>query len=204
VSFPGFVPAEKQRGGGVRGLRHLALAPEKVDPTASRGRRDFLRRAGSVLLLVAAGGGALGEVLRRGQEAALAAAIARGDPVPGVALGAVAGPAFPVVDPSFTHGIGARPEATPPPALYVVSSEVRSPRVDPAAWHLTIGGLVDTPLTLSYAELRSMTSVEQASTLTCIRTKLVVASLAPACGVAFACAHCWMRLAFLARLWPSF
>jgi len=153
-------------------LRHLALAPEKVDPSASRGRRDFLRRAGSVLLLVAAGGGALGEVLRRGQEAALAAAIARGDPVPGVALGAVAGPAFPVVDPSFTHGIGARPEATPPPALYVVSSEVRSPRVDPAAWHLTIGGLVDTPLTLSYAELRSMTSVEQASTLTCISNEV--------------------------------
>ena len=44
--------------------------------------------------------------------------------------------------------------------------------MDPAAWHLTIGGLVDTPLTLSYAELRSMTSVEQASTLTCISNEV--------------------------------
>src|SRR5438128_6288939 len=72
-------------------LRHLALAPEKVDPSASRGRRDFLRRAGSVLLLVAAGGGALGEVLRRGHESALAAGVARGDPAPGVTIRAVTG-----------------------------------------------------------------------------------------------------------------
>jgi DMSO/TMAO reductase YedYZ molybdopterin-dependent catalytic subunit len=125
-----------------------------------------------VLLLVAGGGGALGEVLRRGQETTLARAIARGDPVPGVALGAVAGATFPAVDPSFTPGIGARSEATPAPSLYVVSSEVRSPRVDPTAWRLNVGGLVDRPLTLSYADLRSLTSVEQASTLTCISNEV--------------------------------
>src|SRR5207245_4541903 len=85
-------------------LRHLALAPETVDPSASRGRRDFLRRVGSVLLLVAAGGGALGEVLRCGLEATLAAAIGSGDPVPGLSLGDVAGSSLPAVGPSFLLG----------------------------------------------------------------------------------------------------
>jgi DMSO/TMAO reductase YedYZ molybdopterin-dependent catalytic subunit len=153
-------------------LRHISAAPQQLEPSADRGRRNFLWRAGSALLFVAAGGGALGEVLRRAQETALAEAIARGDTVPGAALGAVAGLSFPVFDPSFTPGVGARPEATPPPALYVVSSEVRSPRVDPTNWRLTISGLVDRPLTLSYAELQSMTSVEQASTLTCISNEV--------------------------------
>jgi DMSO/TMAO reductase YedYZ molybdopterin-dependent catalytic subunit len=153
-------------------LRHLGPAPEHVEPSADRSRRNFLRRAGSVLLLIAASGGALGEVLRRGQDTALAEAIARGDPVPGVALGSDATITFPVVDPSFAPGIGARPEATAPSALYVVSSEVRSPRVDPASWQLTVSGLVVAALKLTYADLRSMTSIEQPSTLTCISNEV--------------------------------
>lgn len=141
---------------------------------ASPGRRNLLRLSATVLLAVAAGGGVIGELLRRSQETALAQAIARGDPVPGVSLGAVASAAsaFPVPDPGFQPGLGMRPEATPPPALYVVSSEVRSPNVQVADWRLTFGGLVNTPLTLTYADLRSMDPVNQPSTLTCISNEV--------------------------------
>jgi DMSO/TMAO reductase YedYZ molybdopterin-dependent catalytic subunit len=114
----------------------------------------------------------IGELLRRSQEAALAQAIARGDPVPDVPLPTDASPAFPVADPSFQLGPGMRPEATPPPALYVVSSEVRSPNVDATVWRLTLGGLVNKPLSLSYAELRSLDRVDQPSTLTCISNEV--------------------------------
>jgi DMSO/TMAO reductase YedYZ molybdopterin-dependent catalytic subunit len=114
----------------------------------------------------------IGELLRRSQEAALAQAIARGDPVPGVPLPTDASAAFPVADPSFQPGLGMRPEATPLPALYIVSSEVRSPNVDATAWRLTLDGLVNSPLSLSYAELRSLGRVDQPSTLTCISNEV--------------------------------
>jgi DMSO/TMAO reductase YedYZ molybdopterin-dependent catalytic subunit len=113
-------------------------------------------------------------LLRRSQETALAEAIARGEPVPGVPLPIVASQAavFPLSDPGFQPGLDVRTEETPPPALYIVSSEVRSPSVDLAGWRLTIGGLVNSPLSLSYAELRSMDRVDQPSTLTCISNEV--------------------------------
>jgi hypothetical protein len=49
---------------------------------------------------------------------------------------------------------------------------VRSPSVDVANWRLAIGGLVKSPLTLSYAALRSMDRVDQPSTLTCISNEV--------------------------------
>jgi hypothetical protein len=70
---------------------------------ASSGRRNLLRLSATVLLAVAAGGGVIGELLRRSQETALAQAIARGDPVPGVSLGAVASAASAFPCPILAH-----------------------------------------------------------------------------------------------------
>jgi DMSO/TMAO reductase YedYZ molybdopterin-dependent catalytic subunit len=148
------------------------MAPTPVPPTrpANPARRNFLGLTATILVAVAAGGGVIGELLRRAQETALAQAIAHGDPVPGAPLATEANraAAFPVPDPGFQPGPGTRPEATPLSALYVVSSEVRSPRVEAADWRLMLGGLVNSPLSLSYAELRALDSVDQVSTLTCI------------------------------------
>ena len=110
----------------------------------------------------------MGELLRRAQDTALAQEIARGDPVPGVALATSPAVSFPVPDPRFQPGAGMRPEATPLPALYIVASEVRSPNVDATKWRFTVSGLVKNPLSLSYADLRSLDQVDQPSTLTCI------------------------------------
>jgi DMSO/TMAO reductase YedYZ molybdopterin-dependent catalytic subunit len=153
-------------------VRQITPTAASMARPASPARRHFLRLSAFVLLAVGAGGGVIGELLRRSQEAALAQAIARGDPVPGVPLPTDASPAFPVADPSFQPGLGTRPEATPPPALYIVSSEVRSPNVDATVWRFAVGGLVNSPLSLSYAELRSLDRVDQPSTLTCISNEV--------------------------------
>jgi hypothetical protein len=126
--------------------------PITVDATPTR--RRFLRLSAAALLGVAAGGGAVGELLRRVQDAALAEEIARGDPVPGVVLASSRAVSFPIPDPSFQPRAGTRPEATPLAALYTVASEVRSPNVDATKWQFTVSGLVSRPLSLSYADRR--------------------------------------------------
>jgi DMSO/TMAO reductase YedYZ molybdopterin-dependent catalytic subunit len=56
---------------------------------------------------------------------------------------------------------------TPTGELYTQSySSV--PHVDPATWRFTVDGLVDRPLTLSYADLASFAKVESLRTLECI------------------------------------
>ena len=143
-----------------------------ITVAASTTRRRFLRLSGTSLLGVAVGGGAVGELLRRAQDTALAQEIARGEPVPGVALATSPTVSFPVPDPRFQPGAGMRTEATPVPALYIVASEVRSPSVDATKWRFTVSGLVKTPLSLSYADVRSLDQVDQPSTLTCISNEV--------------------------------
>ncbi len=154
--------------------RLLVRSADGTRSPASSDRRKVLRLITSVLIGLAAGGGVIGELIRRDQQSALAEAIARGDPVPGVALSvdAASSVVFPAVDPSFKPGYGARPESTPTQALYVVASEIRSPNVDAATWHLTISGLVHAPLSLSYADIHSLDRVDQPSTLTCISNEV--------------------------------
>jgi DMSO/TMAO reductase YedYZ molybdopterin-dependent catalytic subunit len=59
-------------------------------------------------------------------------------------------------------------EVTPTDEFYVVSKNFQDPTVDSSSWTLEIGGLVDTPLTLSYSDLMVRESVEFVSTLECI------------------------------------
>ena len=50
--------------------------------------------------------------------------------------------------------------------IYSVADHM--PRFDPATWRLTVGGLVDRPLSLDYEHLRSLPRVEQISTFHCV------------------------------------
>jgi DMSO/TMAO reductase YedYZ molybdopterin-dependent catalytic subunit len=50
--------------------------------------------------------------------------------------------------------------------IYTVASSM--PKFDPSTWRLTIDGLVDRPLSLSYAELRRLPRAEQISTFHCV------------------------------------
>jgi len=69
-------------------------------------------------------------------------------------------------------------EASLPPSLfpngwriYTVASTM--PHFDPATWRLTIDGLVERPLTLDYAQLRSLPRAEQVSDSHCVTGRSV-------------------------------
>jgi DMSO/TMAO reductase YedYZ molybdopterin-dependent catalytic subunit len=81
-----------------------------------------------------------------------------------------------VAPPSEIGGIFADPmlasfvasEVTPNERFYRVDVNVTPPAVDVDTWKLSVGGLVDNPLTLSYAELKAMQAVNQYNTLECV------------------------------------
>ena len=50
--------------------------------------------------------------------------------------------------------------------IYTVAATM--PRFDPATWRLSVGGLVDTPVTLTYDELRKLPRVQQVSDFHCV------------------------------------
>jgi DMSO/TMAO reductase YedYZ molybdopterin-dependent catalytic subunit len=63
---------------------------------------------------------------------------------------------------------GASPALTPVENFYVVSKNFSDPSVDGQGWRLSVGGLVDTPLKLSLADLRGVPSATQFVTMECI------------------------------------
>jgi DMSO/TMAO reductase YedYZ molybdopterin-dependent catalytic subunit len=50
--------------------------------------------------------------------------------------------------------------------IYTISGSM--PRFDPATWRLDVGGLVERPLRLTHAQLRSLPRAEQVSTFHCV------------------------------------
>ncbi|MGH2614494.1 MAG: molybdopterin-dependent oxidoreductase, partial [Thermomicrobiales bacterium] len=56
--------------------------------------------------------------------------------------------------------------------FYHVSKNISDPVVDGAAWSLTIGGLVDTPLTFSYEDIAARATTQNITTLGCISNEL--------------------------------
>jgi DMSO/TMAO reductase YedYZ molybdopterin-dependent catalytic subunit len=85
-----------------------------------------------------------------------------------------------VTPPSETRGIFADPmlasfvasEVTANERFYKVDVNVTPPAVDVDTWKLSVGGLVDNPLTLSYAELKAMQAVNQYNTLECVSNEI--------------------------------
>jgi hypothetical protein len=81
-----------------------------------------------------------------------------------------------VRSPSELKGIFADPmlaqfvasEVTTNERFYRVDVNVSPPAVNVDAWKLTLHGLVNNPLTLSFAELKAMDAVEQYNTLECV------------------------------------
>ena len=59
-------------------------------------------------------------------------------------------------------------DAIPPNRDFYITSKGSAPAVDAASWKLTVGGLVERPFTLSYAELRALPVLERELTLECI------------------------------------
>ena len=63
-------------------------------------------------------------------------------------------------------------EVTPNADFYQVSKNAFDPQVDPRSWRLSVSGLVENPLDLTYDELREMPFVDQYATLACISNQV--------------------------------
>jgi DMSO/TMAO reductase YedYZ molybdopterin-dependent catalytic subunit len=75
-------------------------------------------------------------------------------------------------DAAFANIPGLTSEITPNGAFYVVDTSLIKPLIDPTTWRLTVGGLVNRPLSLSYPALKRMPAVERYQTLECISNKV--------------------------------
>ena len=120
-------------------------------------RRAFLGAAA----LVAAGAAAAG-----GGAALLGRSVSGTRVRESVRLPAAAEPAPPLpagVDPGFV---------TTNADFYRVDTALTVPRVDLASWRLTIGGLVDSPVELSFADLLDRPLVERDVTLNCVSNEV--------------------------------
>jgi DMSO/TMAO reductase YedYZ molybdopterin-dependent catalytic subunit len=74
---------------------------------------------------------------------------------------------------SFPDIPGLTPEVTPAKDHYVVDVDIIDPRVEASTWKLSVNGLVDKPMVLSFAELQSRFElVEEYAVLTCISNKV--------------------------------
>ena len=61
---------------------------------------------------------------------------------------------------------------TPAPDFYRVDISLVTPHIDASTWSLTLNGMVDRPLTLTYDELLAMPLVERDITLTCVSNEV--------------------------------
>ena len=145
-----------------------AAAPaETAGPTpparaGAPGRRGFLAAlAGTALVAALAGGG--GVVVGRVRGAGAAAQRALGLPAP-------ASPAKPL--PASAQLPGMTPFTTPVDDFYRVDISLVTPSIDAGSWSLTIDGMVDKPLTLTYDELLAMPMIERDITLTCVSNEV--------------------------------
>jgi DMSO/TMAO reductase YedYZ molybdopterin-dependent catalytic subunit len=129
------------------------VGPDGVAPN----RRAFLGAAALVAAgAVAAGGGAvaLGRTTTGGRAREAVRLPAPADPGPPLPAGVAA---------DFL---------TPNAAFYRVDTALALPRVDLDAWRLRIGGLVDSPVELSFAELLDRPLVERVVTLNCVSNEV--------------------------------
>ncbi len=136
------------------------FAPDEKPSGSSR--RGFLTALG-VTAVVAAVGGAGGIVLSRVREAGSAARRAMGLPAPVSA-------AQPI--PAGAQIEGMTPFTTPAADFYRVDISLVTPRIDADSWSLTIDGMVDKPLTITYDELMQMPMIERNITLTCVSNEV--------------------------------
>lgn len=136
-------------------------------PTRSRAsghfeRRRFLGRSAATIGLVALAGAA---ATREGNDDTKAALATAPDRLPTPTQGGVTIPAGSTLDP-------VAPYVTPADDFYRIDTAFTYPRVRADRWKLTVRGMVDNPLTITYADLLALPQVERAITLTCVSNEV--------------------------------
>ncbi|WP_077489195.1 molybdopterin-dependent oxidoreductase [Sinomonas mesophila] len=144
-------------------LRREAQAGPPASGPPVRGalpRRGFLRALTGTAAAVALGG-AVAAVVRAAAVRATAARDALRLPAP-------AGPAEAVPAGADLGVPGVAPLVTPNPDFYRIDTALVVPSVEPAGWTLTVTGLVERPLTLTWDELLAQPLVARHVTLACV------------------------------------
>lgn len=130
---------------------------------AEAGRRQFLALAGAAGAFAAAVG-LMGRSLGLGRTVAAA----RDD----VVLPEVTGGTRPTAADAGLDVVGISPRVTPNADFYRIDTALTVPQVDPAGWTLTIDGMVDEPLELTFAELLALPLVEREVTIACVSNEV--------------------------------
>jgi DMSO/TMAO reductase YedYZ molybdopterin-dependent catalytic subunit len=132
-----------------------------VAPSSGLGRRQFFKVAG-IGALIAVGAAAVGKWIPSGADVAASRA--------GVALPIPADIQTLTVAPLQVDGI--TPFVTSNADFYRVDTAFVVPQLTTDTWELKVHGLVDSEITLSFADLIAMPSVERMITLTCVSNEV--------------------------------
>jgi DMSO/TMAO reductase YedYZ molybdopterin-dependent catalytic subunit len=151
--------AGPMEGTGLAGGTGLARGP---GGTGLERRRFLIVGAGAAALGVAAGG--LGNALLGRFSVASSRAAVR---LPGPAVPAAAVPAG-----TDLRIPGLTPFMTSNASFYRVDTDLVLPQVSPETWTLTIDGMVDRPVELTFAELLKMPLTEADITLVCVSNQV--------------------------------
>jgi DMSO/TMAO reductase YedYZ molybdopterin-dependent catalytic subunit len=143
-------------------LRRRLPAPDVPGASLGRSRRGLVVGLGAAALVAVATGGG-GVVVGRVRAAGAAARRALGLPAPASAAAPL---------PEGVQVPGMTPFTTPSQDFYRVDISLVTPRVDASTWSLTIDGMVDRPLTLTYQDLLAMPLIERDITLTCVSNEV--------------------------------
>ena len=148
----------------------LAVLTRPTAPATAGSPGESTSRRSVVLAVLGVAGlavvaGSLGEVVGRRRSDVSASRAAIRLPAPDDPAGAL---------PSGVDvGVpGVTPFRVPNADFYRVDTALTVPAVDPGAWTLEIGGMVDRPYSLSYADLLAMPLVERDLTLTCVSNEV--------------------------------
>jgi DMSO/TMAO reductase YedYZ molybdopterin-dependent catalytic subunit len=156
------LPALAAITAGIGALRLLVRALV-TDATAATGRRGFLRAAGVVGASVLAGGG-IARWLAADTEARSAPTAIR--------LPTADRPLPPVPADAALSLEGLSPLVTPNAAFYRIDTALRAPAINADDWRLTITGMVDNPMELTYNQLRDYELIEADVTLACVSNEV--------------------------------
>jgi DMSO/TMAO reductase YedYZ molybdopterin-dependent catalytic subunit len=138
------------------------LAHRAMPALPDTSRRVFLRNA-AVVMVATVGAGSIWRLAMGGDISTKTAPVPAASGLPPTALA-------PNAPPFDLKGIS--PEITDVNDFYTVSKNFIDPSVAVAGWKLTIDGLVDSPMTLTYDQLTALPASEGYYTLMCISNEI--------------------------------
>jgi DMSO/TMAO reductase YedYZ molybdopterin-dependent catalytic subunit len=160
---PSGAPSSAAPPSSVREASPAVMRPTRAPAPPGFDRRRFLVSA------LAVGGGA---IVAGGAGRALQGRFSVSADRAAIALPPPARPAAALPAGSDLAVGGITPFVTPNGDFYRVDTALTVPQVDPSSWELTIGGMVDDPITLTFQDLLDRELVERDITLVCVSNEV--------------------------------